>query len=65
MAALIERRWPEAPGFVAEVRDVLTILEPLLRSAPRLVADGVLERFCEPERVVMFQVPWRASAPAS
>ena len=60
MVALIERRWPEAPGFVAEARGVLTSLEPLLRGAPELTADGLLERFCEPERVLMFQVPWRA-----
>ena len=60
MATLIERRWPEVPGFVAEVRGVLTSLEPLLRRAPELLVDGLLERFCEPERVLMFQVPWRA-----
>jgi len=60
MAALIERRWPDAPGFVAEARGVMTSLAPVLRSASDLTTDGVLERFCEPERVLMFQVPWRA-----
>ncbi len=60
IVALIERRWPEAPGFANEVRGVLKSLEPLLRATPELASDGMLERVVQPERVVMFQVPWRA-----
>ncbi len=56
----IERRWPEAAGFTAEVSGVVASLEPILRDTPELAAEGLVERFCEPERVIMFQVPWRA-----
>ncbi|HKI57180.1 MAG TPA: NADP-specific glutamate dehydrogenase, partial [Trueperaceae bacterium] len=55
----LERRWARAPGFVAEAGSVLASLEPLLARAPELASEGVLERLVEPERVVMFQVPWR------
>ncbi len=56
---LIERRWPAARGYAAEAAGVLASLEPLLASSPELAADAVLERIIEPERVIMFQVPWR------
>jgi glutamate dehydrogenase (NADP+) len=60
MVALIERWWPEAPGFAGEVRGVLSSLAPLLSAQPELASEGMLERSCQPERVLMFQVPWRA-----
>lgn len=60
--AFVERRWGGAPGFVAEAKSVLVSLRPLLARAPRLASEGILERLLEPERVVLFQVPWRDDA---
>lgn len=60
LAAAVERRWPNAPGFAAEAAGVLASLEPLLARMPELASEGVLERLLEPERVLLFQVPWRA-----
>lgn len=37
---------------------MLTSLEPALDQHPEYEAAGLLERLVEPERVVMFRVPW-------
>lgn len=36
--------------------EVLTTLEPVLKKRPELVP--ILEKLCEPERQIMFRVPW-------
>ncbi len=57
--SIVERRWPAESGFASEAKSVLASLEPLLARAPELASEAILERLAEPERVVMFQVPWR------
>lgn len=46
------------PEFLQAVREVLSSLEPVVARRPELEANGVIERLVEPERVVMFRVPW-------
>ena len=46
------------PEFLQAVEEVLTTLEPAVDQMPQLEPNAVLERLVEPERVIMFRVPW-------
>ena len=46
------------PEFLQAVDEVLTTLDPVLKKNPQYEANAILERMVEPERVVMFRVPW-------
>jgi len=46
------------PTFVQAVTEVFESLEPVLERNPRYVKANILERIVEPERVIMFRVPW-------
>lgn len=52
------RKNPNEPEFHQAVTEVLTTLQPYVDSHPEYEKYGVLERICEPERIVMFRVPW-------
>ncbi len=49
---------PEQPEFHQAVREVVESLEPFLEQNPRYAEAKILERIIEPERVLMFRVPW-------
>ncbi|MCX7749934.1 MAG: NADP-specific glutamate dehydrogenase [Clostridia bacterium] len=44
--------------FHQAVREVLESLEPVLEKHPEYVKAGIVERIVEPERQIMFRVPW-------
>jgi len=44
--------------FHQAVREVVDSLVPVLQRHPRYLEEHILERIVEPERVVMFRVPW-------
>ena len=46
------------PEFLQAVYEVLSSIEPYVNEHPELEANGVLERFVEPERIITFRVPW-------
>ena len=46
------------PEFLQAVKEVLESLEPVLQSNPALEKNGILERMTEPERQILFRVPW-------
>ncbi len=52
------KRNPNEPEFQQAVEEVLSSLEPVIEKRPDLVAAGVVERMCEPERQIIFRVPW-------
>ncbi len=52
------RKNPGEPSFHQAVREVVESVMPLVRSTPRYAEARILERLVEPERVVMFRVPW-------
>jgi glutamate dehydrogenase (NADP+) len=52
------RRNPNEPEFHQAVKEVLSSLEPVIEKHPEYVKTGVLERMVEPERMIMFRVPW-------
>lgn len=49
---------PGEPVFHQAVSEVVASVVPILDRHPLLVKAKVLERICEPERVLMFRVPW-------
>ena len=55
---LIVQRNPREYEFHQAVREVLDSLEPALDRHPNFKKYCILERFTEPERVIMFRVPW-------
>uniref|UniRef100_A0A383VGJ9 Glutamate dehydrogenase n=2 Tax=Tetradesmus obliquus TaxID=3088 RepID=A0A383VGJ9_TETOB len=54
--AKVQARDPEQKEFLQAVEEVLLSLKPVLAKHPEYCA--VLERMCEPERQIMFRVPW-------
>ncbi|MER7544649.1 NADP-specific glutamate dehydrogenase [Actinomadura sp.] len=53
------RRDPGEPEFHQAVHEVLESLGPVLAARPGLAAAKMVERLIEPERQIMFRVPWQ------
>ena len=51
-------RDPHEPEFQQAVHEVLGSITPVLEAHPQFVDGGVLERVVEPERQILFRVPW-------
>ncbi|MBD2899739.1 NADP-specific glutamate dehydrogenase [Actinomadura sp. RB99] len=51
-------RDPGEPEFHQAVHEVLESLGPAVAARPELAGQGVLERLVEPERQIVFRVPW-------
>ncbi|MEU7315022.1 NADP-specific glutamate dehydrogenase [Streptomyces sp. NPDC007083] len=60
--AEVLRRNPGEPEFHQAVREVLHSLEPVLRKCPQYAEAKLVERLVEPERQVIFRVPWTDDA---
>ena len=54
----VKKRNMGEPEFIQAVTEVLETLEPVVEKRPDLVEAGVLERIVEPERQIIFRVPW-------
>lgn len=54
----VKAKDPNQPEFIQAVTEVLESLEPVIEAHPEYEEAGLLERIVEPERVVMFRVPW-------
>ena len=52
-------RNPGELEFHQAVREVLETLGPVLAKEPELARHKVIERICEPERQIIFRVPWQ------
>lgn len=55
---LVKRRDPGEPEFHQAVTEVLESIQPVLDRNPEYRRAGIVERMVEPERVVVFRVPW-------
>ena len=51
-------RNPGEAEFHQAVREVFESLEPVIKKNPSYLEDKTLERICEPERQIIFRVPW-------
>lgn len=56
--ALLITRNPNDPEFLQAVEEVLESLELVEEKRPELLKDSLLERLIEPERQILFRVPW-------
>ena len=54
----VKRKKPAEPEFHQAAREVAESLEPVMEHEPDLRRMKILERMIEPERVLMFRVPW-------
>lgn len=54
----VEKRNAGEPEFIQAVTEVLETLEPVIEKRPDLVEAGVIDRLVEPERQIIFRVPW-------
>lgn len=49
---------PNEPEFHQAATEILSSLEVVFDRHPEYEKEGLLERFVEPERIIMFRVPW-------
>ncbi|WP_256971573.1 NADP-specific glutamate dehydrogenase [Microbacterium esteraromaticum] len=49
---------PDEPEFHQAVHEVLHSIGPVLERRPEYIENGVLEQLVEPERQIIFRVPW-------
>ncbi|MBO4990245.1 MAG: NADP-specific glutamate dehydrogenase [Clostridia bacterium] len=54
----VKKRNPGEPEFIQAVTEVFETLEPVVEKRPDLVEAGVFDRIVEPERQIIFRVPW-------
>ena len=52
------RKNPNELEFHQAVTEIFTTLQPFVDSHPEYQKAGILERLVEPERVIMFRIPW-------
>jgi len=55
----VVRRNPGEVEFHQAVKEVIDTLAPVLRKYPQYAEHKVIERICEPERQIIFRVPWQ------
>ena len=49
---------PNEPEFHQSLTEILPTLQPFLDDHPQYEEAGILERLVEPDRQIMFKVPW-------
>ena len=54
----VESRDGHEKEFLQAAKEVLKSLEPVIAKHPEYEANGILERIIEPERQIIFRVPW-------
>ena len=57
-AAILSRN-PGEPEFHQSVHEVLETIGPVLAKYPEFTHHKIIERICEPERQIIFRVPWQ------
>lgn len=54
----VKTRNAAEPEFLQAVEEVLMSLEPVVKEMPEIQKYSILERMVEPERVIVFRIPW-------
>ena len=54
----VQKRNPNEPECQQAVLEVLESFEPVVEARPELEKNGIIDRIVEPERMIMFRVPW-------
>jgi glutamate dehydrogenase (NADP+) len=58
LLSAVTARNPAEPEFIQAVKEVLGSLDPVIQKNPGLARLKIVERILEPERQVIFRVPW-------
>ncbi len=58
----VVRRNPGEAEFHQAVREVFESLEPVVAKHPQYADEEIIRRLCEPERQIIFRVPWTDDA---
>jgi glutamate dehydrogenase (NADP+) len=56
--AKVKEKDASQPEFIQAVTEVMTTLEPTVEKHPEFVKAKIYERIVEPDRVIIFRVPW-------
>lgn len=59
ISQMIKRKYPWEKEFIQAVDELLSSLGLLFEQEPLYQNEHILERMVEPERVIIFRVPWR------
>ena len=54
----LKARYKDQPEFLQTAEEVLESLRPVINANPKYEAASLLERLVEPERVILFRIPW-------
>ncbi|HRY32711.1 MAG TPA: NADP-specific glutamate dehydrogenase [Bacteroidales bacterium] len=54
----LEKKHPGELEYLQAVREVLESIEEVYNENPQFESAGIIERIVEPDRVLMFKVPW-------
>ncbi len=54
----LRQRNADQPEFIQAATEILTTLQPVVDRHPEYEQAGLLERYVEPERAILFRVPW-------
>lgn len=54
----LRERYADQPEFLQAAIEVLETIEPAVEAHPEFEEASLLDRLVEPERVIMFRVPW-------
>ncbi len=55
---ILKKKNANEPEFIQAATEVLESLAPVFEQNPKYEENSILERITEPERVIMFRVPW-------
>jgi Glutamate dehydrogenase/leucine dehydrogenase len=55
---ILKKNNADQPEFIQAATEVLTSLAPVFDANPQYEENGILERITEPERQLIFRVPW-------
>ncbi|HAX61532.1 MAG TPA: glutamate dehydrogenase, partial [Elusimicrobia bacterium] len=56
--AKVKQKDSDQPEFIQAVSEVMETLEPTVKKHPEFVKAKIYERIVEPERMIIFRVPW-------
>ncbi len=54
----LEKKHPGEPEYHQAVREVLESIEEIYNANPHFEAAGIIDRLIEPDRILIFKVPW-------
>jgi len=54
----VQKKNPNEPEFIQAVEEVVDSIKEFVEQNPQYQKENILERLVEPERTIMFRVPW-------